>query len=223
MDDITNKLDDKCIALRNLLFEAKGALDSYKYLTLNASEIDRNYQAFFWLIQRWAVRIYTINICMICELEKDYPLNSIPGIIKFICENNMTLKGNSAINDFISRNTTLVGTACKGEIEKVESIVGNYFKNNQSAFYEFRNARHKVFSHSESEFKLTSLPSYDTMERVLFFCIEVHRVIMSAYLNVVAHLIVNDNRFISSAVKLLEGIGVKDVKSCFDDDIIKNK
>lgn len=217
--EVRIQLDDKCEELCNLLFEAKGALDVFRLIGLNTSRIARKYQSYFWLVDRWAVKTYTINVCMICEPEgTSYPLNSIPGIIKFIKENDIEPDNRDVIDEFVSAYNLPTGKTGSSEISRIENVIAVYFKSKKKEFDRFKKARDKKFSHSESDFRLDSLPSYDSMEKILHFCVEIHRVILRGYINCIPHNIIEDKRFVRSVINLLESVGVNDLKVKFEDE-----
>ena len=217
--EIRKQLDGKCEELCNLLFEAKGALDVLQLIGLNTSEIDRECQSYFWLVERWAIKTYTVNICMICELEgEDYPLNSIPGIIKFIKEKDISPECGAVIKDFVLSHGLPDDKADLNEISSIEAVIGTYFKGKRREFDRFKTARNKKFSHSESNFKLNGLPCFDSMEKILHFCVEIHKVILRGYINCFPHKIIEDKRFVSSVTYLLKSVGVNDLKVKFKDE-----
>ncbi len=81
--------------------------------------------------------------------------------------------------------------------------------------------RNRIIAHAEyieEDVRPRSLPSYDFMERLLLFAVDLDAALLKAYLRVHAHRIRDDGLAASSTRCLLKKLGIEDVKVRFDED-----
>src|SRR3989338_4199628 len=96
------KIDNKNIGLAKTLYHLKENADLFKILTVNAENIKQKGRGktFFSHVHRLALESFVVNICKIFELEKDYELDSIHGILNYIKNSNIIPKNTDLINKF---------------------------------------------------------------------------------------------------------------------------
>ena len=209
-------LDKKTIELAKILFSLKHTIDAEKLLGLNANSINsiKIGKKFFVHSQRILIESVVINICKIFEKEKNYSLNSIPAILKFIKTNDLKPKFPNFIDEFIEK----YGTKDEAipQIEIIEAICNEFYSKHQVSFSRYDYTRDKVIAHLEHEAKRTSLPSHTVMKELLLFGVEFYYMINKAFLNIGPHPIESDNQVFTSLYRILEKLGYKNIKKDFD-------
>ncbi len=84
-----------------------------------------------------------------------------------------------------------------------------------------RTVRNMMIAHAEYVEEVArprQLPSYDFMERLLLFAVDMNAALLEAYVHVSAHRIADDGLAASSTRALLQKLGIDNVKMRFDDD-----
>jgi hypothetical protein len=218
-------LDNKITELQIELYRVKCFLDIYKIIGLNYKEIKAIGwgQSFFWQVQQMSLDSYVLGICKVFEKEKKYELNSLPGIIKAAKE--FKPQDERPLMDLVSKHRDLLvqrkencGSPSLAGIEKIyKEFYKKYFIEDDRLV----KVRDKIVAHPEyieDVMKPKNLPSYDMMEKILFFAIDMHSAISNAFLIVAPHPIKNDKRVFSSTHTILETLGISSVKTKFDDE-----
>jgi AbiU2 len=215
-----NKLDDKNIELGKILFETKECLDLCKLLNLNIGKIlcVGTGKSFFGFVHRSVVKLYAINICKIYEKENNqkknsYKLNSIFGILNFINKNDLRPRKISYIQDFISRNNGGI-VSIENCYEGLTSLAENFALAHSKDFELYKTWRDKHIAHAEDTDKqIKSLPSYDAMEKILFFAIDFYSTITKGFSeNTSPHDYRQETRTITAFHRLLEETGCADIE-----------
>jgi hypothetical protein len=225
IDKKVENLDNKVIELEKELYRLKCFLDIYKIIILNAKEINAVGwgKIFFWQVRQMSLDSYALGICKVFEEEKNHELYSLPSILETAKDCNPQDK--CPLRDFINKYRDLLSqTEEEGKNSLIADIEGIYTKFYQKYFVEdtkIKDVRNKIIAHPEyieDVMRPKNLPSYDTMEKILFFAIYMHSAISNAYLVVGPHPIKNDERVLSSTRAVLENFGVSNVKIKFDDE-----
>ena len=212
------KLDDKNIGLTKILFDLKQSLDLYKLIALNASEINAKGtgKSFFATTQRLAIKSYVIDICKIFEEKKRYELNSIPEILTFIQEKQIIPIDFDPIKDFAIKNGITINQN-SNYFKELNYILDNFLAENKEDFKRYKAFRDKKIAHTEdTKDRFDTLPSYDVMEKLLFFAIDFYEMIHEAYIGGIPVNHKNDKRCFDSLHKLLGKVGHNDIKVDFD-------
>lgn len=218
-------LDNKIVELKKELYRIKCVLDIYKIIGINAKEIKAIGwgKIFFWQVQKMSLDSYVLGICKVFEKEKKYELSSLPSILKNAKDCKPQVEG--PLRDFVSKYKDLLGqkeeSYSNSLIVEIEKIYAKFY---QKYFIEddrLEKVRDKIIAHPEyieDVMRPKNLPSYDMMEKILFFAIDLHSGISNAYLIVGPHPIKDDKRVFSSTLAVLEKFGVSNVKTKFDDE-----
>lgn len=177
-------LDKKNIELTKIIHELKQALDIYLLIGLNTKEINKKGgKTFFAMAQRLALKSFVIDICKIFEEKKKNKLNSIPSIINFIQGTKLKPDYPKLLHDFITKYDEKVKKdGCFSE--PLINILTKFKNKHKKAFKEYKTIRDSKFVHTEDNAnkKINTLPSYDTMEKILFFAIDFYSVIHESYI-----------------------------------------
>lgn len=211
-------LDERNIELAKILFTLKQNIDLQKIFGLNADVINEQGcgKRFFAHVQMLATESCVMSICKIFEREnKQYHLNSIPAILNFIRTNKINPKYFEPIAKFISKYGSKIKNR-KNYIGTLIKIYKNFYKKHQISFKRYDFARNKVFAHAEYKAQINSLPSPAVMKELLSFGVTFYYMISKAYINVGPHAIHSDKHVFSSIYRLLERLGIKDIKREFD-------
>ena len=212
------KLDNKNIELTKILFDIKQSLDIYKLIALNAGEINKKGigKQFFAMTQGLAIKAYVIDICKIYEEKKRNKLNSIPEIILYIQNNDIKPIGVSPITKF-AKKYEKNGNQKKDYIERVGDIVKEFISENDKYFKLYKQLRDKKLVHAEdTSGLLKTLPSYDTMEGLLFFAIDFYSMVLEAFFGGAPVDHKNDKKVFGSLHRLLKEVGYDNIKVDFD-------
>jgi hypothetical protein len=229
MPSIINKkvenLDNKIIELEKELYRLKCFLDIYKIIVINAKEINAIGwgKIFFWQVRQMSLDSYALGICKVFEEEKNHELYSLASILE--TAKDCKPQDECPLRDFVSRSKDLLvqkeesySNSLIVEIEKIYTkFYQKYFKEDDR----LKKVRDKIIAHPEyieDVMRPKNLPSYDMMEKILFFAIDLHSAISNAYLIVGPHPIKNDQNVFSSTRTVLEKLGVSNVKTEFDDE-----
>jgi hypothetical protein len=221
----SRELDNKITELEKVLYRLKCFLDIHKIIGLNYKKINAMGwgKLFFWEVQDVTLQSYVLGIHKVFEKEKSYELNSLPFILK--TAKDCKPKDEQALKDFVSKYIDLLshreGRCSNSQIAEIEEIYAKFY---QKYFIEddrLKKVRNKIIAHSEDIEDVKrpkDLPSYDVMEKLLHFAIDIHSAISNGYLEVCPHPIKSDERAFSSTCAVLEKLGVSNVKTKFDDE-----
>lgn len=223
--DKVQNLDNKITQLEKELYRLKCFLDIYKIIGLNAKEIKAIGwgKIFFWQVQQMSLDSYVLGICKVFEEEKKHKLYSLTSILETAKDCNPQDK--CPLRDFISKYRDLLvqrEEGCSNSlIADIEEINMKFYQKYFVEDTRFKDARNKIIAHPEyieDVMRPKNLPSYDMMEKILFFAIDMHSAISNAFLIVGPHPIKNDKRVFSSTRTILEKLGISSVKIKFDDE-----
>ncbi|MBA7685341.1 hypothetical protein ES703_93764 [subsurface metagenome] len=224
--DKVKNLDNKITELgKELLYRMKCFLDIYKIISLNAIEINAigREKIFFGQLQRMSLESYVLDICKVFEKEKNYELNSLPSILK--TAKDCKPQDEQPLRDFVNEYRDLLSQreeCCSNSlIAELEQIYTKFYQKYFEQDDRIEKVRNKIIAHSEdiaNDVRSRGLPSYDFLEKLLFFALDMHSAISKAYLQVFPHPIKNDRKVFSSTCTVLEKLGVSNVKTKFDDD-----
>lgn len=224
IDNIEN-LDDKTIELGKALYNLKCALDIYKIIGINTTKIKAigSGQSFFWQVQQLSLDFYVLGICKVFEENKKHKLNSLLAVLRVaeVCNP----RDESPLRDFVDKYRTSCEqkeeNRLNSAIAELRDIYTHYYREHFKKDGRLKIVRDKMLAHSEDMsdgVKPKNLPSYDLMERLLFFAVDMHSAICRAYLSVHPHLIKDDKKVFSSTRTVLEKFGVSNVKTKFEDE-----
>lgn len=219
MGRIKDKLDDKNIELTKILHVIKQSLDIYKLIGFNVSKIKKKGigAKFFAMTQRLAIETYVIGICKIYEEEKRYELNSIPGIIQYIQNNNLNPENVHPIAEF-AKKYEKKDSQKNDCIEKIKDIVNEFRSENDKDFKLCKQFRDKKLVHAEDISELSNtLPAPEVMERLLFFAIDFSSMTLEVFFGGVPVDHKDDKRVFGSLNSLLKKIGHENIKVDYDD------
>lgn len=213
-----SKLDELNIGLSKALYLANENLDLYKIIALNAGFIESRGRSknFFAHIRKLALDAFVIDICKIYENGGKNELNTIPQILAHLQKEQLKPLHPKPLETFIQE---YIGDLSELDavIERLKGVLGTFIKKNKSHFKSFKYVRDKIIAHSEFAAYKDSLPSYDVMDKLLFFGIDFYSAIHRAYIGGVPVDYKRDKRMFHSARTLLKDLGLKDVKEDFDD------
>lgn len=217
MDKKLEKLDDKNFELGKILWELKESLDLDKIIGLNATSLNLSGvgKHFFAYLQYLTQRSCAICICKIFEPQKQYELNSIPGILDSIEKeiDSFTPQEKSS-EDFLIK----YGKKGHTSFTAVKDIFEEFKEHHKDDIERIKEFRDKRMAHSEMiELKNKSMPSYDIMEKFLQFGIDFYSMISEGYLNIGPVDFTRDARVLGSVCNLLKRIGIENVQRNFLD------
>ena len=202
--------------MRGVLYVLKQHLDLYRIIALNVNAIKNNGvgKTFFNHVYWLAIQSYAINICKLFEVEKGYELNSIPGILKFLRESQLSCKNVTPIRDFILQRGRKFN---EHDVAGVETMIFDDFKlKYKEELNRFKEARDKIFVHAENiQIIISGLPSYDVMEKLLDFGIDFYSSIQASYVGSFPVQHKSDLKSLNSTVNVLKRIGLGEVKTDF--------
>lgn len=218
-----NKLDEKLIELSKALFEIKANLDLHKTISLNATEINAigRGRKFFAHVHKVCLDSYVLGICKVFEIEKHRELNSLPSILK--TAKNCKPQNEQPLMDFINKHRDLLcrrkGDCRNPSLSDIDKIY-DMFCQKYYGDDRLKKVRDKIVAHSEYIEDVTrpkNIQSYDLLEKFLFFSIDIYSAINRAYVSV-PHPLKNDRSVVSSMCGVLEKLGLKNIKTKFDDE-----
>lgn len=228
------KLEDKNFDLCRLLFSLKQSLDIYRVIAVNADQLNNAGvgKSFFAYVQALALDSSVVNICKLVEKEKKpkecrpkikrinkgyYELNSIPGVIRYLQEENILCRAPDSISVF-SRQNGLRYEAGK-EVETLKGIFEKFYHKNIVELERLKGYRDKRIAHFEyiSMEKKVFLSSYAVMDGFLKFGIEFYSTVQQAYVGRFPIQIKDEQKVLNGLLYLLELKGIKKVKNDFQD------
>ena len=173
--------DQKNIDLVKVLHRLRQDLDIYCLIAVNAGKINDRGQGkgFFGHTQQLALASSTLGICKIFEEEKQYKLNSISGIINNLLADEPSILDHSDIEKFISKHNG--PSDFENPISALEATVNGFKAEFETELDRFKNIRDKWVAHSEFDFDVDNLPSYDVMEKLFDFGYDFYCLVSSAF------------------------------------------
>jgi hypothetical protein len=211
-------IDNKNIGLLKNLNWLRQELDVYCLISVNASSIKNRGigKSFFGFVQKSCINLIALNICKIYEYEKNYELNSIEGVLKYIIRENPSGLNTSCIKKFVER----YGHSAKEgeELSGLLTTVADFRKKYHKELEVFKTYRDKAVAHSEFEFDMNSIPSYDVMENLFNFGLDFYALVTTSYVSTGSVTVIpynlNSNRKVKVGLKrLLKELGIKDIKT----------
>jgi hypothetical protein len=209
------KADDKNVELLKLIGQLRDQIDVHRIIGLNAVAL-RDVTAgggVFGHLQKTAHESLAIYICKIFEASSRNDLNSIPGIIDSIPDASLSTAQKRDFAAFGERYGNHVApTHARSYLKGTFGLFCGIHSDPLSRLKEFRDT---IGAHSQSKVAITFLPSHAEFETLFGFAYDFYRLV-SRSINGVGPAPIP--RIVGrSFVKLLEALGVKDVRFDFDD------
>jgi len=211
-------IDWKNIGLAKTLFCLRQDLDIYLLLNVNAAAI-KNLDAgkdFWGHLQGPVIKSsIVLNICKVYELEKNYPLDSIPGILKYLFEQKLSSQNEPMVNEFCQKYEGPSG--CQ-PIDALQKTFEGFKEKNSSHLKSFKNCRDKIVAHRESEVGSFLIPAPAIMENLFDFGADFYHLISHSFIgNVGAEL--KENRPVKwSLINIFKELGLHSIKTDYDDE-----
>lgn len=170
---LDSKIDNKNIGLLKNLHWLRQELDVYCLISVNAVSIKNSGvgKSFFGFLQKSCIDLITLNICKIYEYEKNYELNSIEGVLKYITDDKLSALDPSSVHDFICKYGN--GYNEDDLLSSLSLTVVGFKKKHENELERFKAHRDKRVAHSEFGHNQNSLPSYDVMERLFLILVQI--------------------------------------------------
>lgn len=209
---LNSRIDNKNIGLLKNLFWLRQELDVYCLVALNADSINEKGvgKSFFGFLRRSCIDLTVINICKIYEYEKNYELNSIEGVLKYVIREQPSTLDSSSVCDFICKYGN---RPTEDEFLSLPSTVAEFRKEYQSELERFKTYRDKGIAHSEFGFNPDDLPSYDVMERLFDFGADFYKLVSAAFVSVVPCELNSNRKVKTGLVKILSEHGLTDIRT----------
>lgn len=219
--------DDKLTQLETTLCILKRTLDMYRIVSLNRTKIKRigGVGQFFAHVRRASLESLLLGIFRIFENpdRKKHDLHSLPGVL--CAAETLPVRDPEPLWDFLRRytsdDTQREGDVTNVTLREIKEIYARFRSQHNGEFVQMRTVRNKLIAHAEyieEDAGPRRLPSYDCMERLLLFAVDMQATLLMAYVHVHAHRIADDGLATRSTCALLKKLGIQDVKTQFDDD-----
>jgi len=211
-------IDNKNIGLLKNLYQLRQELDVYSLISANAGGINRRSSGryFFGFLQQSCVNLIALDICKIYEYQKNYELNSIEGVLKHIKRECITGLNSPRIYEFANK----YGHKPNGSdvLSALSSTVKDFKMKYRNELERFKTCRDKRVAHSELDYNVDSLPSYDVMERLFSFGDDFYKLVSTDFVSTDSVSVVpcDLNSYVHRRVrtdfrKLLQELGLKNV------------
>ncbi|MBN2269772.1 MAG: hypothetical protein JXN61_04105 [Sedimentisphaerales bacterium] len=221
-----NRLDAKLIELEKSLYLLKSTLDLYKLISLNALAMRRAKAGpvFFGHLQYLSLESYVLGICKVFEqptTRRKHELHSLCAVVGEA--ESYPLMSERPLKEFVAKYASTHqshGNEPSCALEEVRHIYRAFVRQHAKEYARLQGMRDKAIAHPEyleTAKRPRSLPSYDFMEKLLFFAIDLHSAISLAYLNVLAHPIRKEGKVAGSLCSTLRKLGIDTVKTKYDD------
>jgi hypothetical protein len=213
MKEILKELDEANIELGKSLWAIRSSVTVYSVIALNASKI-RKGNRFFGFIQGQQIDFIAVGFSKVFEQEKEYRLNSIPSIFRFIEDNTINPTNLQAVLDYLAQ-----WKISKGEswIYDLQALLKKQYQKNKQEILRIKEVRDTQSAHSQAGVPKNDLPSIAVFEELLDLACRFHDFVNSAFLNTHSHPILTDIQVQTSLVSLLREIGLSDVTTEFQD------
>jgi hypothetical protein len=219
--------DEKLKQLEIALCFLKRTLDVFRIVALNHVKIKKiaGVGQFFAHVRQATLESLVLGICRVFEgpSRKTSDPYSVPGVLR--AAEPLPLQDPNALRDFLrtwaSDDEAQVGDIADTTISEVREVYARFWTRHEREFLRMRAFRNRIIAHAEyieEDVRPRSLPSYDFMERLLLFAVDLDAALLKAYLRVHAHRIRDDGLAASSTRCLLKKLGIEDVKVRFDED-----
>jgi hypothetical protein len=213
MEKIFKELDEANIELGKSLWAIRSAVTVYSVIALNASRIKKG-KIFFGFVQGQQVDLIAVGFSKVFEQEKEYRLNSIPSIFRFIEDNTINPTNPHAVSDYLAQ-----WKIAKGEswIHDLQTFLKNQYQKNKQEILRIKEVRDTQIAHTQAGVPKNDLPSIAVFEELLDLACGFHDFVNSAFLSTHSHPILTDTQVQTSLVNLLHEIGLSDVTTEFQD------
>ncbi|MGP0594108.1 AbiU2 domain-containing protein [Nitrospira sp. T9] len=208
---IDTPLDKKRIGLVKILHSLRQNLDLYCLISVNVEEINQVAGKSFWgHLQRLAIQMISLELCKIYEKERNFELNSIDSVVLQLTKDNALQLDYWKLKSFIQTYKSPLKDG--PSISTLQATIDLFLEAFQKDFERFKFVRDKIIAHSEYDVDVSSLPSYDTMERLFIFGADFYDLVSSAFGDVSPVPIKDDRRVKTSLIKVLNQLGVERLK-----------
>lgn len=202
------KTDDKNIGLAKMIFWLRQNLELYELISVNVVNLRKvgASEALFGHLQKLAMEAIAVTICKIYEVEKRNELNSIVGVINALPERNQYTQAQlRSVERFAEKQG--MRKECEHPKEYLSQLFSEFTVAHAEGFSSLRRFRDKFASHSEHNFELGTLPSFEEFEALYTFADGFYRLISEEFLDVGPALFELYVR--TGFIKLLKAIGIK--------------
>jgi hypothetical protein len=206
-------IDDKNIELAKLLYGLRQDLDVYCLISVNADKINaRGYgKAFFGHICRRAIDSIALGICKIYETEKGYQLNSIDGVLNYLARYATDAPDGETLNRFILNYAA--DAKAESSAVALRATVAAFRAKYSANLQRFKEFRNKQAAHSEYNINITSLPSYDVMEKLFLFAAEFYNSVAESFIGGSGVPVTSQRPVKTSLHSVLRDLGLEGVKT----------
>lgn len=175
-------IDFKNIGLAKLLYELRQHLDVYCLIGVNAKALNalRIGQSFFGHLQQTEVQAIGLTICKIYEDEKQFPLNSVPGVCRFLVQ-DAPAGDETMVRAFVAKYK---GPSGHSADIAVKLTAERFLEERRADLNRFKEFRDKKVAHSEYKIEIPSLPSYAAMEDFFEFGADFYTLVAEAFLGI---------------------------------------
>jgi predicted DNA-binding mobile mystery protein A len=201
------KTDGKNVGLAKQIYWLRQNLELYELVTVNAGKIKEvgASEALFAHIQRLAMEAIAVSLCKIYEREGRNELNSINGVINALPgQGPYTDVQRKAAERFAARHG--IRRTCSNPREFLTEVFDRFIESHAAGFLSLKTFRDKFVGHSEHNFELGTLPSFDEFESLYGFAYDLYQLISDSFLDVGPALM---NLYVRNGfVKLLRSLGI---------------
>ncbi|MFB3890506.1 MAG: hypothetical protein ACE15C_00640 [Phycisphaerae bacterium] len=212
---IGTKTDNKNIGLVKNIWRLRQELDIDCLISANAEAIHKlgAGSSFFGFVQMMCQQTIVLSMCKLFEPEAKYELDSIPGVLRSLAEQNPTVLDPGSINTFVQKYGS--GSVGDGTLKALLGAFNDFKARYQNELDRFKTLRDKWVAHGESGFGLQQNdgPSYDAMERLCNFAIEFYSVVSRAFISTGPANLNGDRRVRAGLKHILKEHGVQNVKT----------
>ncbi|HSB45613.1 MAG TPA: hypothetical protein VLD60_11410 [Nitrospira sp.] len=209
---IGTPVDGKNIGLAKVLYGLRQDSDVYCLISVNAASIkERGGGVFFGHIQMRAIESIVLCICKIFEDEKQYELESIRGVIRYLMTQPASCLDESKVKEFLL-NYGCVSSAdsLAGKLQNTVEVFRTKYKDELERFKTFRD---KKAAHSEYGVIIDSLPSYDVMEKLFLFGADFYKLVSAAFVGVGPDNLETNRPVKVNLKNLLERLGLQSIQT----------
>jgi hypothetical protein len=173
----TRSLDRTTIELVNTVVRLHGSIAVHRIIGMNIDQLTNLGigRSFFGHSQQVALESVAVNICKLYDLERNYPLSSIPGIIKFCRTEYQSRSPSKELVIFAKK----YGHSEKGDdwLEMISATFDKFVADQKIPLGRFRTFRDKFVCHSEYGYTTAGLPSHEAMEDLCGFAHEFYKLV----------------------------------------------
>jgi hypothetical protein len=213
MDKMLKELDEANIELGKSLWVIRSSITVYSVIGLNASKIQKG-KGVFGFVQGQQIDLIAVGFSKVFEQEKQYRLNSIPSIFRFIQEKKIDPTNASAVSDYLAHWKIEKGESWMSDLQV---FLENQYQKHKQEILRIKEARDTQIAHSQAGVPKKDLPSVAIFEELLNLACGFHDFVNSAFVNTSSHPISTDTQVQTSLVNLLREIGISDVTTEFQD------